>query len=221
MEDWKEIEEQMRLRIWGGFDTAETFKQWFLVDYVTDWRNPDNRAPFEALVDRLFGEFREEQKSWEFPTDHDLLQQAFAELERQGVMVLQNMKGTSSSAPYEALDELKERSMEFEVIYRLQRSGIIDAFDELEIEDKFYYGWLDSKPVKIEGYVYYTGHHVDKVIENGKLYLGYQDFYNDLKIKQDIAEAIFRTLKDAGLQVAWEGEASRKIEVHMKWQKRE
>lgn len=219
-EDWQEIENQMRVRIWGGFEDPEVFKRYFVVDYLEDWRNHENQQLFFALTDRLFNEFHLEQTTWVFPTDHDRLLQAFEEMERHGILVVHNVQGTSSSAPYEGMEMLKERAMEFEVVYRLQSSGIVDAFDELEMENGFYYGWLDSAPLKIKGYVYYTGHHVDHVLEHGELYLGYQDFYNSHEIKQDIAGTIFRALQEAGLKVLWEGDADCKIQVHMKWQKR-
>nr|WP_189007759.1 hypothetical protein [Deinococcus roseus] len=209
----------MRLRIWGGFENPEDFKRCFVVDYLQDWQDAENQRLFEILTDRLFEEYRSEQATWVFPTDHDLLQQAFESMEHEGILVLQNLQSTNSSAPYEALEELKERLLEFDFIYLLKQLGVLDPFDK-ELDDNCYYGLLHSEPVKIKGYVYYTGYRMDDAVRGKAFYLGYQDFYENLQIKQDIAETIFRTLKTTGLQVFWDGEASRKIEVHMKWQKR-
>jgi hypothetical protein len=79
------VEEQVRLRLAGGYDTRETLAR-LAEDCLEDGGEPRVvKAQIRQLVDRLWLERVAETEAWEGVTDPERLTRAFAALEESGI----------------------------------------------------------------------------------------------------------------------------------------
>jgi len=107
-----------------GFDTREEIIEQAGLYAEETLERADLLRHVERLTDELMQAHRREQAQWATPTDCDRLDQAFAELERRGVVARQNFTCCQTCGLAEIGDEIeeveKEREVEGYVFYHMQ-----------------------------------------------------------------------------------------------------
>lgn len=82
------VEEYVRTAVAGGFESREQIRETALELAADD--GMDDEAQIDALVNEAFAEHARAQESWPAVTDNDRLTDAFARLERDGILARQN-----------------------------------------------------------------------------------------------------------------------------------
>jgi len=80
-----------------------------------DFDEDDCRRRIEAITAELAAAHRTAERSWEWPTDCDLLDRAFAELESRGIVARQNFACCQPCGHAEIGDEIEAAKVEREV----------------------------------------------------------------------------------------------------------
>ena len=99
------ISEQIRLRVWSGYDDAEDVQ-----DMITDILEDDaNEGMLRARVAEEFQRKSEAEASWPAETDCDKLDAAFNALREKGVIALHNAGWDKSEAFHNCLEEYRSQ----------------------------------------------------------------------------------------------------------------
>lgn len=188
---------QISWRVSAGFDSREDIiiaavnealietglnKQW-LVEQAS--RLTDASLKFHLRM----------QKTWLQETDCDRLDEAFAELDRAGIVARQN----------------------FACCITCGRNAMWR-----DIASAYADGVRDNSP--IIGYVFFHQRDAEQAVRNGYLWLAYSSTKTETTAGEhtkQIAQIIIQTLERHGFRVSWEGEISKRILIeNLKWQHR-
>jgi hypothetical protein len=71
------------------------------------------------------------------------------------------------------------------------------------------------------GYCYYHAQDIGRAIETKRLLIGFADYDEEEKRKQEVGKRIVKRLEEQGIEVVWNGDPETRIEVrNFSWQKR-
>jgi hypothetical protein len=152
-------------------------------------------AGLESLIDDNIAEKIRGEASYPAVTDCDRLFAAFEKLRASKILALHCPGSTGSSCYYQAMHEWKE---------------------------------LGGMASKLVGSVYYNPQDVEAAREDGTLFISFiafpQNLYEDSTAPASdeikIGNALVAALQEEGLAVEWNGEASKRVQTMMHWQKR-
>ena len=83
------------------------------------------------------------------------------------------------------------------------------------------YQELKKKGIVAKGFCYYHWQDIERVVDDGNLYIGFGDFKNNEKDALAIGNQIASTLESFGLKLNWDKTINTRIEIiNLKWQKR-
>ena len=103
----QEVRDQVRLDVARGSSSREQIVEEML-DYFTD-ENPEIDEGFVAqITDEALARHATEQASWDGPTDCDLLDRAFAALEKSGIVARQDFTCCSNCGLAEIGDDVDD-----------------------------------------------------------------------------------------------------------------
>lgn len=78
-----------------------------------------------------------------------------------------------------------------------------------------------KKGIKAKGYCYYHWQDVERVIDDGHLYIGFGDFNKNDKAALEIGNQVATILESQGFRLNWGKTVETRIEItNIKWQKR-
>jgi len=190
MEDLvKELREYILLDVEGGYYNREQIIA-HAVEYLLDSSEYNPELLEETAIqlsDELLAAHFAKQKSWTYETDCDKLDEAFATLDRRGIVARQNFTCCQTCGHAEINFEIDEA----------------------------------SKHRPIRGYVFFHEQDVERVVASGFLYLAYGSVSGKSKDSVRIGQEIVNALRNAGLQVQWNGKIEKRIAINaINWQRR-
>lgn len=160
-------------------------------DEYQEYTRDELEPKVTELTDAAIAAHHKRQARWKRETDCDRLDQAFAELERQGVVARQNFTCCSTCGHYEIGDEI--------AAFRKQKK---------------------KKSAPVSGYAFYHMQDTESAVEGGGLYIKYDTLSNDEAQKVAVGEAIVAALTAAGLRPEWDGDPNTGVFVRVAWRKR-
>ncbi|MFI6984222.1 DUF6891 domain-containing protein [Embleya sp. NPDC050154] len=101
------MREHVALAVWGGFKDEDQVKAWVERQLGAD--DQALRDELKAYVAQLFREHRRRETRWRKPTANDALDRAFDELNKRGIIALQNAGETLSDGWTEAHEAASAR----------------------------------------------------------------------------------------------------------------
>lgn len=112
-DDSKQLQDSVLLAVRGGFDSRETIIETEIDNWRDDWQGDDYsfdvwKRHIAYTVDVLMKRHYTEQQTWLHETDCDKLDEAFAELDRCGIVARQNFSCCQSCGHTEIQDEILE-----------------------------------------------------------------------------------------------------------------
>lgn len=106
--DWEEMNRYIHQQLRAGFQNKTDICQSAITYVDGDQNNETHQKIAEKCVQEAWEHLQEEQKSWPQITDCDRIDQAFAELEKQGIVARQNFSCCQSCGFAEIGDECSE-----------------------------------------------------------------------------------------------------------------
>ena len=104
-------------------------------------------------------------------------------------------------------------------IISLHNAGMTRQDGEGDCEE--IYQELKKKGIVAKGFCYYHWQDIERVVDDGNLYIGFGDFKNNEKDALAIGNQIASTLESFGLKLNWDKTINTRIEIiNLKWQKR-
>ena len=104
-------------------------------------------------------------------------------------------------------------------IISLHNAGLTE--DEAEGDCDDINGELTTKDISPIGYCYYHRQDVERVIEDGHLFIGFGDFNDDQSDVLQVGNKIVSLLQREGFKINWDKNPESRIEItNIKWQKR-
>ncbi len=112
-----EIRSFVAKRVNEGFDSEDDILEESLDYFADDFKdNPlELKNQLSKIISELIAEHLEEEKSWKTKTDCDRLDQAFADLEEQGIVCRQNFTCCQTCGHAEIWDEIELLKGELDV----------------------------------------------------------------------------------------------------------
>ncbi len=107
-ESTKYIFDEIKTRVWSGFDTAEDVHQ-LIDDMLSDDGEDVDEAILRAAVEPEFRQKLTAETTWPVKTDCDHLDTAFDSLNRIGIIALHNAGVTQSDGLSDVGEALRER----------------------------------------------------------------------------------------------------------------
>jgi hypothetical protein len=93
-----------------------------------------------------------------------------------------------------------------------QTCGMAEIGAEIEAEE--------GEGLNVSGFGFFHVQDTERVVESGQLYLSFGSVEDRQEASLDTARRIVSALQQEGLNVSWDGTAVKRIEVHLKWQRR-
>lgn len=152
---------------------------------------------------------------YEIPFDQDWtkhqIDKAYAErLKEQSIW--------SAVTDFDKLVQAFDRLNSSEII-ALHNAGITKQ--DGEGDSKEIHEDLLKKGINTKGFCYYHWQDIERVIDDGYLYIGFGDFNNDDKEALEIGKQVASTLESEGFKLNWDKTVATRIEItNIKWQKR-
>ena len=104
-------------------------------------------------------------------------------------------------------------------IISLHNAGMTKQDGEGDCEE--IYIELKEKGIEAKGFCYYHWQDIERVVDDGNLFIGFGDFKNNDKDALAIGNQIALTLESFGLKLNWDKTINTRIEIiNLKWQKR-
>ena len=104
-------------------------------------------------------------------------------------------------------------------IISLHNAGMTRQDGEGDCEE--IYQELKKKGIVAKGFCYYHWQDIERVVDDGNLFIGFGDFKNNEKDALAIGNQIASTLESFGLKLNWDKTINTRIEIiNLKWQKR-
>lgn len=104
-------------------------------------------------------------------------------------------------------------------IVSLHNAGMTKQDGESDCDE--IYQELKKKGIIAKGFCYYHWQDIERVIDDGKLFIGFGDFKNNDKDALTIGNQIASTLESFGLELNWDKTINTRIGIiNLKWQKR-
>ena len=80
---------------------------------------------------------------------------------------------------------------------------------------------LLKQGIKTSGFCYYHWQDIERVVDDGHLYIGFGDFNNNAKDAAAIGKEVATALENKGFKLIWDKTADTRIEItNIKWRKR-
>ena len=95
------VSERIRYDIWWRVEAGYQSREEIIASVVANWQSDQNSTDFGVAVqratDEVIAEHMRDQANWPVVTDYDRLDQAFAELDANGILTRQNYEYTLTS----------------------------------------------------------------------------------------------------------------------------
>lgn len=189
----KEMRTRIENQVAEGFSERDSIIENAMdsaVDEYQEYERDELEPKVTELTDAAIAAHHKRQARWKRDTDCDRLDQAFAELERQGVVARQNFTCCSTCGHYEIGDEI--------ATFRKKK----------------------KKSAPVSGYAFYHMQDTESAVEGGGIYIKYDTLSNDEAQKVAVGEAIVAALTAAGLRPEWDGDPNTGVFVNVTWRKR-
>lgn len=189
----KEMRTRIENQVAEGFSERDSIIENAMdnaVDEYQEYTSDELEPKVTELTDAAIAAHHKRQARWKRETDCDRLDQAFAELERQGVVARQNFTCCSTCGHYEIGDEI--------ATFRKKK----------------------KKSAPVSGYAFYHMQDTESAVEGGGIYIKYDTLSNDEAQKVAVGEAIVAALTAAGLRPEWDGDPNTGVFVNVTWRKR-
>ena len=140
-----ELHTFISVQVKAGFDDRESIIEAAVDNFRDEYGGYIVRQEAAKISDKLLMQHYEEQKTWTHETDCDKLDEAFAELDRKGIVARQNFTGCQTCGHTEIGNEIDD-ALEFRpvrgyVFFHQQDTEHVVEMDKLYLA----YGSVDGK----------------------------------------------------------------------------
>ena len=141
----KTLTDYISTQVTAGYDDREAIIEGAVDKLYNDYGTMRVRQMAREITDEQFARHYEEQRTWTHETDCDRLDEAFAELDRNGIVARQNFTCCQtcghSHIGYEIDDAAEHRSIRGYVFFHKQDTELVVKYGNLYLA----YGSVDGK----------------------------------------------------------------------------
>ena len=187
---------------------------------MTDTLQTDILQQINTLIKSGFYEKDEvfnsvEEYLYEIPYDKEWTKSKIENIYSARVKEQENwQKETDFDKITQAFDKLNSTG-----IISLHNAGVTRQDGEGDCEE--IYEDLKLKGITAKGFCYYHWQDIERVVDDGNLFIGFGDFKKNDKDALEIGNQIALTLESFGLKLEWDKTINTRIKItNLKWQKR-